>query len=555
MHGSGPPLDPYPRDDEVREAPLSDKPPSPARSKASRSNSPGSFELDDFLEKDEAYRAIMSETMGDGLAQNFLFDDSPPRQQPASPPRQQQPSPQQRTFNGKQPPSQKPPPRDFVDDARPPRTAAEATRRAASLAARYHGVVADDLLPEGEAPEVYAAAIAGAYRDEAAAAAAARPRYATRSRDRRTADGGWAAPEPRPPPGHTSSGPAESGEYSSPWSGDDRGTGGGSSSGAGSKGRRGVPQVQRRRERNQREQKRSNEISSQIDGLRRVLTDAGVAVKASKSAILVGTAQYIRALQRKHEELEAERRRMLSEMCVLLQQAPRVSDPPPEPEQPPAAPPPPPVPPSPAAVAAAAAAADARAAAAAPPPAEPRRPAAEAKEEEPIILARPPRAPDRTALDRRDDLDQIYELVFADSAVPMAVVTLDGKFLRTNVRFEAASGYGRTELERITVFNLTAPAHLHVTFSFMSLVLRGLDPASHLFVCAVTRESRPAPFALAMSLVTRDGRAQYFSMSLVPLSNVPPQLFADDAERERHGCGRLQLAGVARRDEAAPPSA
>ena len=345
MHGSGPPLDPYPRDDEVREAPLSDKPPSPARSKASRSNSPGSFELDDFLEKDEAYRAIMSETMGDGLAQNFLFDDSPPRQQPASPPRQQQPSPQQRTFNGKQPPSQKPPPRDFVDDARPPRTAAEATRRAASLAARYHGVVADDLLPEGEAPEVYAAAIAGAYRDEAAAAAAARPRYATRSRDRRTADGGWAAPEPRPPPGHTSSGPAESGEYSSPWSGDDRGTGGGSSSGAGSKGRRGVPQVQRRRERNQREQKRSNEISSQIDGLRRVLTDAGVAVKASKSAILVGTAQYIRALQRKHEELEAERRRMLSEMCVLLQQAPRVSDPPPEPEQPP--PPPPPVPPSP----------------------------------------------------------------------------------------------------------------------------------------------------------------------------------------------------------------
>ena len=53
-----------------------------------------------------------------------------------------------------------------------------------------------------------------------------------------------------------------------------------------------MPQVQRRRERNQREQKRSNEISSQIDGLRRVLTDAGVAVKASKSAILVGTAQY-----------------------------------------------------------------------------------------------------------------------------------------------------------------------------------------------------------------------------------------------------------------------
>ena len=100
----------------------------------------------------------------------------------------------------------------------------------------------------------------------------------------------------------------------------------------------------------------------------------------------------------------------------------------------------------------------------------------------------------RELMDRRDDLDQIYELVFADSAVPMAVVTLDGKFLRTNVRFEAASGYGRTELERITVFNLTAPAHLHVTFSFMSLVLRGPAPASHLGTSwRLCRQSLSAP--------------------------------------------------------------
>lgn len=136
-----------------------------------------------------------------------------------------------------------------------------------------------------------------------------------------------------------------------------------------------------------------------------------------------------------------------------------------------------------------------------------------------------------------DDDARIYELVFMDSAVPMAVVTLDGHFLRANSRFEVAAGYAAAELSRATLFNMTAPIHLHVAFSYMSLVLRGLDPASHLFVCAVTRDGHLAPFALAVSLVTRDGRAQYFSTSLVPLSNVPPQLFADDAERERHGCG------------------
>ena len=166
--------------------------------------------------------------------------------------------------------------------------------------------------------------------------------------------------------------------------------------------------------------------------------------------------------------------------------------------------------------------------------------------------SRPPEVPPRRGIHDARELEQIYELVFADNAVPMAVVTLDGRFLRTNARFVTSSGFTADELSRVTIFNLTAPAHLHVAFSYMSLVLRGLDPASHLFVCAVTRDAKPAPFALAVSLVTRDGRAQYFSTTLVPLSNVPPQLFANDAERERHGCPpapRGDDGGRGRRDD------
>ena len=57
---------------------------------------------------------------------------------------------------------------------------------------------------------------------------------------------------------------------------------------------------------------------------------------------------------------------------------------------------------------------------------------------------------------------------------------------------------------------------------------------------------------LLLRPLTRDGRAQYFSTSLVPLSNVPPQLFADDAERERHGCGPSR--GPPSSDRVRPPA-
>ena len=49
------------------------------------------------------------------------------------------------------------------------------------------------------------------------------------------------------------------------------------------------------------------------------------------------------------------------------------------------------------------------------------------------------------------ELEQIYELVFADNAVPMAVVTLDGRFLRTNARFVTSSGFTADELSRVVV--------------------------------------------------------------------------------------------------------
>lgn len=76
-------------------------------------------------------------------------------------------------------------------------------------------------------------------------------------------------------------------------------------------------QNRRRLERNAREQKRSLKISQRIEDLRRMLSQFGVDVKTSKSAVLSEATEYIAHLQRQQVHFEAERARMLQ----LLHQA------------------------------------------------------------------------------------------------------------------------------------------------------------------------------------------------------------------------------------------
>lgn len=76
-------------------------------------------------------------------------------------------------------------------------------------------------------------------------------------------------------------------------------------------------QNRRRLERNAREQKRSLKITQRIEDLRRMLSQFGVDVKTSKSAVLSEATDYIAHLQRQQVHFEAERARMLQ----LLHQA------------------------------------------------------------------------------------------------------------------------------------------------------------------------------------------------------------------------------------------
>ena len=72
----------------------------------------------------------------------------------------------------------------------------------------------------------------------------------------------------------------------------------------------------------------------------------------------------------------------------------------------------------------------------------------------------------------------------------------------------------------MSISDLAAPVHRHYVSSFLALMPRGPDLPSHLWVYAATREAKPSPFALNVTLVVRDGRPQCFATILVPVDEV-----------------------------------
>ena len=70
--------------------------------------------------------------------------------------------------------------------------------------------------------------------------------------------------------------------------------------------------MRRRRDRNTREQQRSQKISTQIDVLRDVLKEANVGFKSDKHSTLVSVTEYIRTLQNRKALLDEEHARLLT---------------------------------------------------------------------------------------------------------------------------------------------------------------------------------------------------------------------------------------------------
>lgn len=121
-----------------------------------------------------------------------------------------------------------------------------------------------------------------------------------------------------------------------------------------------------------------------------------------------------------------------------------------------------------------------------------------------------------------------YKRIFALAPLGMAIVALDGRFLDCNASFEALSGYSLDEIRRLSLFNIVRPDELQQTFELVSGIIQNMHPAgdcgSYVVQSTVLRNTA-IPMSLSLAL-TRDapGRAKYLNCALIPAITGPGAL-------------------------------
>jgi len=271
--------------------------------------------------------------------------------------------------------------------------------------------------------------------------------------------------------------------------------------------------LRRRHDRNAREQQRSHRITEQIDHLKTVLGEANIPFKPDKFSTLVTVSDYIKQLQAKSAMLDAEHKKLIETISrtneIVNDQSGAV-------------------------------------------PASAEGAVASGQDQS-------------QATDGKDhpfgpNID--YRTVFARCGVPLAVLSIDGRFLECNYEFERLTGHTRRELlpletietvqpdaapsggttgapagasteqphaRNLSLFNLLGRESMEGAFMAMSEMLK--HPAEDQPVVPQTKDywtgtvalSRFAEQKLTMtiSLVrTPEGRAKFFDCALTPVTDT-----------------------------------
>ena len=167
----------------------------------------------------------------------------------------------------------------------------------------------------------------------------------------------------------------------------------------------------RRQDRNMREQQRSHQITSQIDHLREVLASANVPFKPDKYSTLVSVVDYIKELQERSSMLDAEHKKLIDTIA-------RTDNIVKESHLPPSA--------------------SANAA------------AAGGSSSSGVDSSSLSASGSSSDIYNEDELVFVrnvdYKSIFFRCGMPLAVASIDGRFLDCNVEFETATGYKREEL-------------------------------------------------------------------------------------------------------------
>ena len=174
-----------------------------------------------------------------------------------------------------------------------------------------------------------------------------------------------------------------------------------------------TPGERRRYERNQREQERSQKISQQIKGLRKVLTDSKVPFKQNKFSILMSVVDYIKHLQNRASLLDVEHDKLVNTIQ---------------------------------------------------------------KTNSLVNSGFVHRADDNSIVGNDAEMLYVqgidYKAIFEQCSFPVGVAALDGRFLMINKNFERMTGFDQHQLESLTLFGLLATKDVHEVFRALGTLLK-----------------------------------------------------------------------------------
>lgn len=238
----------------------------------------------------------------------------------------------------------------------------------------------------------------------------------------------------------------------------------------------------RRQERNLREQRRSNQISQQIEQLKEILNQSGysgIGRQANKFTVLHATAEYIRDLQDRNDQLAARRASIAGQSFQGLG----------------------------------------------------------VKEEGFGSLfdggggADYPIESSETKGRGKGGLfigDIDYKHVFSKTAIAMAIANTDGILMDCNNCFITASGFSKDDLMRMSLFALIRPDELQQTYSWLALVLNKRDSPTHYSRRAVVQQG-DRPMVLCMSLVRNEQQHPVFFHLALVTPDAQPMILTDAA--------------------------
>lgn len=107
--------------------------------------------------------------------------------------------------------------------------------------------------------------------------------------------------------------------------------------------------------------------------------------------------------------------------------------------------------------------------------------------------------------------EQRFRRVMEDSAIGIAIVSLDGRILQTNPAFAAMLGYSREEIEALTFFQITYPDDLEIGRETMAGLKAGTVDAFHFEKRYLKKDGTPVWAQLAGSVIRdeKNGRPLY----------------------------------------------